>query len=107
MRITLPYIKCTRPLARGKLLIKTPSGFKIIASELQMDGKATIIPLGKVYESFYSAPPHEKSRAEPYHEEHHEIQEITDYGVPDLNTSGMMRTSVCDLLPVPATNVKV
>ena len=69
--------------------------------------KATIIPLGKVYESFYSAPPHEKSRAEPYYEEHHEIQEITDYGVPDLNTSVMVRTSVCDLLPVPATDVKV
>ena len=60
---------------------------------------------GKVYESFYSAPSHEKSRAEPYYEEHHEIQEITDYDVPDLNTSGMMRTSVCDLLPVPATDV--
>ena len=73
-----------------------------------MDGrKGTIIPLGKVYESFYSAPPHEKSRAEPYYEEHHEIQEITDYGVPDLNTSGMVKTSVCDLLPVPATDVKV
>jgi hypothetical protein len=97
MRIALPYIKSTRPLARGKLLIETPSGFKIIASELQMDGKATIIPLGKVYESFYSAPPHEKSRAEPYYGEHHEIQEITDCGVPDLNTSGMMRTSVCCL----------
>ena len=62
---------------------------------------------GKVYESFYSAPPHEKSRAEPYYEEHHEIQEITDYCVPDLNTSGMVRTSVCDFLPVPATDVKV
>jgi len=72
-----------------------------------MDGKATIIPLGKVYESFYSAPPHEKSRAKSYYGEHHEIQEITDCGVPDLNTSGMMRTSVCDLLPVPVTDVKV
>ena len=110
VRIALPYIKSTRPLARGKLLIETQSGFKIIVSELQMDGKATIKPLCKVYESFYSAPPHEKSRAEPYYEEDHEIQEITDYGVPDLNASGfsgMVRTSVCDLLPVPATDVKV
>ena len=48
-----------------------------------MDSKATIIPLGKIYKNFYSAPPHEKSRAEPYYEEHHEIQEITDYGVPE------------------------
>ncbi len=35
------------------------------------------------------------------------MQEIADYGVPDLNTSGMVRTSVCDLLPVPSTDVKV
>ncbi len=35
------------------------------------------------------------------------MQEITDYGVPDLNTSGMVRTSVCDLPPVPSTDVKV
>ena len=35
------------------LLIETPSGFKIrvIASEQQMDGSATIIPPGKLYES--------------------------------------------------------
>ena len=95
MRIALPYIKSTRPLARGKLLIETPSAFKIIVSELQMDGKAAIIPLCKVYESLYSAPaapPHQKSRAEPSYEVHHEIQEITDYCVPDLNT---VRTSVC------------
>ena len=27
--------------------------------------------------------------------------------MPDLNTSGMVRTSVCELLPVPSTDVKV
>ncbi len=35
------------------------------------------------------------------------MQVITDYCVPDLNTSGMVRTSVCDLLPVQSTDVKV
>ena len=33
------------------LLIETPSWFKIITSERQMDGRATIIPPVKVYES--------------------------------------------------------
>ena len=53
MRIACPYIKSTGPLPGcSRLLIETPSGFKIIASEPKMDGRATIIPLGKLYESY-------------------------------------------------------
>ena len=33
--------------------------------------------------------------------------EITDYGVPDLNTSGMVETSVGTLLPIPFADVQV
>ena len=33
--------------------------------------------------------------------------EITDYGVPDLNTSVMVETSVGTLLPIPFANVQV
>ena len=33
--------------------------------------------------------------------------EITDYSVPDLNTSGMVETSVGTLLPIPFANVQV
>ena len=43
--------------------METQSGFKIIASDSQMDGKATIIPLGKLCESSYAAPTRGKSRA--------------------------------------------
>ena len=46
MRIAWPYIKSTEPLVGGSMLIETPSGFKINASESRMDGKATIIPPG-------------------------------------------------------------
>ena len=35
------------------------------------------------------------------------MQVITNYYVPDINTSGIVRTSVCDLLPVQSTDVKV
>ncbi len=45
MRIAWPYIKSMEPLDGGRMLIETPSGFKI-ESESQMDGKATIIPPG-------------------------------------------------------------
>ena len=107
MRIAWPYIKSTKLLDGGRMLIKTPSGFKIIASESQMGCNAIIIPLGKHYERFYAAPPNEKSRAAHHYEEHHVMQVITDHCVPDLNTSGTVRTSVCELLPVPSTDVKV
>ena len=33
--------------------------------------------------------------------------EITDYGVPDLNTSGMVETSADTLLPIPFADVQV
>ena len=49
MRIVRPYIKSTELL----------DGFKIIASDSQMDGKATIIPPGKLYKSSYAAPTRE------------------------------------------------
>ena len=51
----------------------------VITSELQMDGKAAIIPLGKLYESSYAAPTSGNSRAAHYYEEHHAMQAITDY----------------------------
>ena len=42
MRIACPHIKSIKLLPGcGRLLIETPSGFKIIASEPQMDGRAT------------------------------------------------------------------
>ena len=79
MRITLPDIKSTRPLARGKLLIETPSGFKIIFSELQMDDRATIIPLDKAYKSYDTSPPGKQSgERAPCYEEHNAMLGITD-----------------------------
>ena len=109
MRITCPYTKSTKtPHGCSRLLIETPSGFKIIASEPQMDGRATIIPLGKLYESYDTLPPGKQSgECAPCYEEHNAMLEITDYGVPDLNTSGMVETSVSTLLPIPFADVQV
>ena len=109
VRITCPYTKSTEtPLSCCRLRIKTPSGFKIIASETQMDGRATIIPLGKLYESYNTLPPGKQSGACALcYEEHNAMLEITDDGVPDLNTSGMVKTGVGTLLPIPFADVQV
>ena len=57
MRIACPHIKSIMLLPGcGRLLIETSSGFKIFASEPQMDGRA-IIPLGKLYESYDTSQP--------------------------------------------------
>ena len=113
IRITCPHIKSTEPLpGYDRLLIKTPSGFKIIASEPQMDGRTTIIVmiilLGELYESYDTSQPGKKSgKGAPCYEEHHAMREITHYGVPDLNTSGMVGTSVSTLLSIPFDEVQV
>ena len=88
VRIARPYIKSTgMPPGCSRLLIGTPSGFQIIASEPQMDGRTTILPLGKLYESYDTLPPGKQSgECAPCYEEHNAMLEITDYGVPDLNT---------------------
>ena len=58
VRIARPYIKSTgMPPGCSRLLIGTPSGFQIIASEPQMDSRTTIQPLGKLYKSYDTLPP--------------------------------------------------
>ena len=109
VRIACPYTKSMEtPLSCSRLRIKTPSGFKIIASETQMDGRVTIIPLGKLYESYDTLPPGKQSgERAPCYEEHNAMLEITDDGVPELNTSGLVETGVGTLLPIPFANVQV
>jgi hypothetical protein len=90
------------------LLIETPSRFKIIASEQQMDGSANIISPGKLYEAYDTLPPGKQSgECVPCYEKHNAMLEITDYGAPELNTSGMEKTSVGTLLPIPSAVVQV
>jgi hypothetical protein len=61
-----------------------------------------------LYESYDTLPPGKQSgECAPCYEEHNAMLEITDYGVPDLNTSGMVETSVGTLLPIPFAYVQV
>ncbi len=70
--------------------------------------RTTILPLGKLYESYDTSPPGKQlGEGAPCDEEHNAMLEITDYGVPDLNTSGMVMTSADTLLPIPYANVHV
>jgi hypothetical protein len=72
------------------------------------DAKCTETPLGKLYESYDTLPPDKHSgECAPCYEEHNAMLEITDYGVPELNTSGMEETSVGTLLPIPSADVQV
>ena len=68
----------------------------------------SIIPPGKLYESYNTLPPGKQSgESAPCYEKHNAMLEITDYGVPDLNKSGMVKTSVGTLLPIPSAVVQV
>ena len=109
MRIACPCTKSMELLPGcGRVLIETPSGFKIIASEPQMDGRTTIISLGKLYECYDTSQPGKQlGECVPCYEEHHAMREITDYCVPDLNMSGMVKTSVGALLSIPFADVQV
>ena len=70
--------------------------------------KSTETPLGKLYESYDTLPPDKHSgECAPCYEEHNAMLEITDYDVPELNTSGMEETSVGTLQPIPSADVQV
>ena len=98
MRIARPYIKSTgMPPGCSRLLI---------ASEPQMDSRTTIQPLGKLYMSYDTLPPGKLSgEGAPCYKEHNAMLGITDYSVPDLNTSWMVETSADTLLPIPFADV--
>ena len=73
-----------------------------------MDGRTTIIPIGKLYESYDTSPPGKQSgEGAPCYEEHNAMLGISDYCVPDLNTSWMVETSADTLLPIPFADVQV
>ena len=109
VRITRPYIKSTgMPPGCSRVLIGTPSGFQIVAPEPQMYSRTTIQPLGKLYKSYDTSPPGKQSgERAPCYEEHNAMLGITDYCVPDLNTSGRVETSINTLLPIPFADVQV
>ena len=73
-----------------------------------MDSRTTIQPLGKLYKSYDTLPPGKQSgECVPCYEKHNAMLKITDYGVPELNTSGMVETSVGNLLPIPFADVQI
>ncbi len=73
-----------------------------------MDSRTTIQPLGKLYKSYDTLPPGKQSgEGAPCYDEHNAMLGITNYCVPDLNTSWMVETSANTLLPIPLADVQV